>query len=273
MYGSVIGTPAYMAPEQAIGDLQAIDERTDVFAVGALLYHLFTGRGPYSEVPVASIIDRATQAAFDSLDTIAVDVPAPIRAICKKAMARLPDDRYPTAGALAEALEGVAADALGQRHSRLVDHLASGVIIATLGMAILALAVMWANLSPFKSQGWGAYVPFLGVIGCAVAIVEWRTLGRHKLEPLVVALIAAVLLGGFASTLAGLELVLGSGADLLGTKPGLASKVMVEGTYEALGGLARSTFVATAQVVLWGAARRATLLAPSTPARPARVAR
>jgi serine/threonine-protein kinase len=47
VYGLVVGTPSYMAPEQAMGATDRIDERTDVFALGALLYHVLCGRAPF----------------------------------------------------------------------------------------------------------------------------------------------------------------------------------------------------------------------------------
>jgi serine/threonine-protein kinase len=55
MDGDIVGTPAYMSPEQAVGDLQAIGAATDVYAVGAILYHLISGHMPY--VPPGSQLD------------------------------------------------------------------------------------------------------------------------------------------------------------------------------------------------------------------------
>ena len=102
--GEVVGTPAYMPLEQASGG--AVDERADVYAIGAVLYHLFAGVAPYAaranefEV-IAAVIDGPPV----PLAQRAPEVPADLLAIVDKAMARLPEDRYATAGALAADLK------------------------------------------------------------------------------------------------------------------------------------------------------------------------
>jgi serine/threonine-protein kinase len=91
--GAVLGTPAYMAPEQARGDLQAVDERSDVFALGAILYFLLTGRAP---------IDRAMLESFRAGEDVRIrpprgvrpSIPRAVEAICVKALATHPSHRY-----------------------------------------------------------------------------------------------------------------------------------------------------------------------------------
>jgi serine/threonine protein kinase len=108
MDGEVLGTPAYMAPEQARGELERLDQRADVYSAGAILYHLLAGHMPYVEPgakrgafevwemaqagPPAALADRARRA------------PAELVAIAEKAMQRRPEDRYPTMMELAEDL-------------------------------------------------------------------------------------------------------------------------------------------------------------------------
>ncbi|MBK7876870.1 MAG: serine/threonine-protein kinase [Planctomycetes bacterium] len=96
MAGSIVGTPAYMAPEQARGETDEVDERSDVYAVGSMLYHLLSGHRPY--VPPgskANALDvlRALTAGPPARIT-ATDVPPELVAICDKAMARAKHDRY-----------------------------------------------------------------------------------------------------------------------------------------------------------------------------------
>ncbi|HUR26656.1 MAG TPA: protein kinase, partial [Planctomycetota bacterium] len=62
MVGSVMGTPAYMAPEQAQGEVELLDERADVFSLGAILCEMLTGRPPYEDVPGESIVMQAAHA-------------------------------------------------------------------------------------------------------------------------------------------------------------------------------------------------------------------
>jgi serine/threonine-protein kinase len=65
MVGSVMGTPAYMAPEQAQGEVEKLDERADVFSLGAILCELLTGRPPYEEVAGTSLVTQAARAELD----------------------------------------------------------------------------------------------------------------------------------------------------------------------------------------------------------------
>src|SRR5690606_33743611 len=102
--GIVIGTPAYMAPEQSTG--QEIDCRADLFALGVILYEMLSGVMPFSgtqrqlaaqnlAVPVPPIAERVPGLAVD---------PA-LEAVAHKLMAKRPDDRFPDAAAVLEALE------------------------------------------------------------------------------------------------------------------------------------------------------------------------
>ncbi|MFO1011153.1 MAG: serine/threonine-protein kinase [Planctomycetota bacterium] len=107
MAGSIVGTPAYMAPEQARGAIEEVDERSDVYAVGSMLYHLLAGHRPY--VPPgtkrnAIEVLRALQAGPPER-IVARDVPPELVAICEKAMAREKRDRYADMLALGDDLQ------------------------------------------------------------------------------------------------------------------------------------------------------------------------
>ncbi|MFO0985409.1 MAG: protein kinase [Planctomycetota bacterium] len=99
--GEVLGTPAYMAPEQAQGREDLVDERSDVYSVGAILYHLLSGYPPYcrrgSETnDHRAILVRVLSEAPARVDVAAAHVPAELAAICHKAMQRNPAARYQT---------------------------------------------------------------------------------------------------------------------------------------------------------------------------------
>lgn len=100
--GAVLGTPAYMAPEQAGGT--AIDPRTDVYALGAMLYHLLTGTAPFVGGSKAEIIDAVLHHEPAPIESLQPRAPADLVAIARKAMARDPAARYPTAAELADDL-------------------------------------------------------------------------------------------------------------------------------------------------------------------------
>jgi WD40 repeat protein len=100
--GAVMGTPAFMPPEQARGE--PVDERADVYALGAMLYHLLAGSPPYAGATPQAVIDKVVAAAPEPVDRRQPGVPPELAAITAKAMARAPADRYPGAAAMVEEL-------------------------------------------------------------------------------------------------------------------------------------------------------------------------
>ena len=108
--GSAIGTPAYMSPEQAAGRWDVIDHRTDVFGLGAVLYSLLTGKAPLEGANWPEMQQRIQRGDFPRPRQIAASVNKALEAICLKAMALLPQDRYSSAAALAIDVEHWLAD-------------------------------------------------------------------------------------------------------------------------------------------------------------------
>ncbi len=99
----VIGTPAYMSPEQAQGDAN-LDGRSDIYTLGVILFEMLTGKLPYEAVtPVGLLMKHIAEPAPDILK-VAPNLPASYRQIIYRAMAKRPDDRYSTAVNLAQAL-------------------------------------------------------------------------------------------------------------------------------------------------------------------------
>jgi formylglycine-generating enzyme required for sulfatase activity/serine/threonine protein kinase len=99
MGGDVMGTPAYMPPEQAFGEVEKLSARSDVYAIGAMLYHLLARHMPYVEagkrVTSRTVLSMVLQGPPAPLHSQRKDIPAELVAICEKAMAREPADRYP----------------------------------------------------------------------------------------------------------------------------------------------------------------------------------
>ena len=100
--GAVLGTPAYMAPEQARGT--QIDVRTDVYGVGATLYTALAGKAPYEEEDAATALSKLLSEEPPRLRAVAPHVPAELELVVQRAMSRDPRDRYESARALADAL-------------------------------------------------------------------------------------------------------------------------------------------------------------------------
>lgn len=101
--GAVVGTPAYMPPEQAMG--REVDARADVYALGALLHHTLTGEPPYDGDDAQSVLVRVLTEPPPPLAARAPSAPRDLIGIVEKAMARDPADRYADAGELARDLE------------------------------------------------------------------------------------------------------------------------------------------------------------------------
>ena len=99
--GKLMGTPAYMAPEQARGDHSAIDPRTDVYALGAIFYELLTGVRPFRG-EIGILLEQVKNAPPEAPRAIKPEIPRDLEAICLKCLAKDRAKRYASAAALAE---------------------------------------------------------------------------------------------------------------------------------------------------------------------------
>jgi serine/threonine protein kinase/formylglycine-generating enzyme required for sulfatase activity len=161
--GDILGTPAYMAPEQARGQAGSADRRTDVYSLGVTLYEMLTGRRPF----VGQVRGLIFQILHDdptpprALDTA---IPRDLETICLKAMAKRPEARYATAGEMARDLRRFLADepirarragpverALKWcRRNPVVAASASLATAASLALSVLAYAYASAETGPPK---------------------------------------------------------------------------------------------------------------------------
>jgi serine/threonine protein kinase len=106
--GELVGTPAYMSPEQASGDSDEIGPASDIYNLGATLYTLLTGKGPFDHR--RGMFQRVAEGRFATPRAIRPGIPRALEAICLKAMALRPEDRYASARELADDLERWLAD-------------------------------------------------------------------------------------------------------------------------------------------------------------------
>lgn len=104
--GQVLGTPSYMSPEQALG--KELDQRTDIFSMGAVLYELTTGRRPFTGANFAEIVNNIVHAHPVAIARLNYNVPAELERITLKCLQKLPERRYQTARELMVDLRSLA---------------------------------------------------------------------------------------------------------------------------------------------------------------------
>ncbi|HZU99240.1 MAG TPA: protein kinase [Planctomycetota bacterium] len=102
--GTFLGTPAYMAPEQAMGDLKRIDARTDVYALGAILHEILLGAPPFFGTTVDELLIKKVDREVEVPEPLDPSVPRDVLSIALRALARDPARRHPSADAFADAI-------------------------------------------------------------------------------------------------------------------------------------------------------------------------
>jgi WD40 repeat protein/tRNA A-37 threonylcarbamoyl transferase component Bud32 len=146
-HGDILGTPAYMSPEQARGDGHAVHASTDVYSLGVVLYELLCGRLPF-QGSGASVLHKVIHDEPPVPRQLRANVPIDLETICLKAMAKEPGRRYATAAAMAEDLRAylehrpISARRLGPigrlaRWRRRNPALASTIAVAVLVLVIV----------------------------------------------------------------------------------------------------------------------------------------
>ena len=144
--GLAIGTPAYMSPEQAAGAAR-LDGRSDVYALGCVLYEMLGGQPPFLGPTPQAILARHAMDPVPSLRTLRPTVPRALAQVVTQALAKVPADRFPTARAFADALaaapsgtppRGGATSTVVSQASRGAGRRRRWLLAAVAGLAILA---------------------------------------------------------------------------------------------------------------------------------------
>jgi serine/threonine-protein kinase len=101
--GAVLGTPAYMSPEQALGERE-MDGRSDIYSLGVVGYQMLAGAPPFAATNTPSMLMKHLSEPIRPLRQLRADVPATLAAAVERALAKRADDRWPDAGTLRDAL-------------------------------------------------------------------------------------------------------------------------------------------------------------------------
>lgn len=138
--GIVVGTPPYMPPEQAAA--HDVDERSDVYALGAMLYHVLCGFRPYHHVSARDILRAVVSGPPKPVVQLAPELPKDLVAIVSKAMARDPDQRYPSAKEMAEELRRFSAGQLVRAHEYTPLEILARFVRKNFGTVTISLAAL-----------------------------------------------------------------------------------------------------------------------------------
>ena len=192
--GNIMGTPTYMSPEQGAGS--NIDQRSDIYSLGIVLYEMVTGRVPYTaETPVA-VVFKHIQDPLPSVHKFNPNLPDSVELILLKALAKSPADRYQTAEDFVRAIQTAIPDTSPKNQESVQENvgqektippektltinkwiLPAGILIA---ISILALGSIWAVSQSFSQRsptqsGFTATVFATAIASTTLAVEETRT--------------------------------------------------------------------------------------------------
>lgn len=167
--GAVLGTPNYMPPEQATGAHDEVGPRSDVYAIGAILYEMLTGRPPFSAPTSHEVIQQVIKNEPVSLRSLNPAIPAELETICEKCLQKDPLARYASALDLAEDL----------------SHYLAGEPIQARPVSGIQRAANWCRRNPLVAGLTGAVVGAAAIAILAVVVAYFQTadaLARSKVD-------------------------------------------------------------------------------------------
>jgi WD40 repeat protein/tRNA A-37 threonylcarbamoyl transferase component Bud32 len=162
---AVMGTPAYMAPEQARGDTKFVGPQADVYSLGVILYECLTGTRPFEAPNQHALLGKVMEEDPERPRKKVPELPRDIELICLKCLAKDPGERYPTAGALAIDL----------------GKFAAGEPVSVRAAGVVERAAKWARRKPTLAAAYtlGLLAVLLGGLG-SVAVWQWQVAERAR---------------------------------------------------------------------------------------------
>ncbi len=191
--GAIVGTPAYMAPEQAAGRASEVGPRSDVYSLGAILYECLTGRAPFKAETALETLLQVMEGEPLPPRQLLPEIPPKLEMICLKCLEKDPAERYPSAAALADDLERfLEGEEVEARPPSLWANLRRWgrrrpALASRLGALLLFTVIVHINYQLFHTVPLGLHLEVLGLLGLwllASVVFQWG-LGRERWAPWV----------------------------------------------------------------------------------------
>jgi serine/threonine-protein kinase len=219
--GGMVGTPAYMSPEQGLGE--TADERCDVYSMGVILYQMVTGKLPYDgETPLATVLKHLND-PIPSARTVNPEVPDAVERIIRKAMAKQPEERYQTAQEMLDDVNAVAgggkpsvADTPIPKGNRAGAKTASQEIgrLSSETLIMTGEALRQATTPPSGRRAGRTGMVGMGLVGLLIGGVVFVSLQTGRIPLLNIPLFAASVTTTATATSATVENVVPTATDL-----------------------------------------------------------
>jgi eukaryotic-like serine/threonine-protein kinase len=165
--GDVLGTPQYMSPEQTRGD--RLDGRSDLFSVGIVLYQMLSGHRPFAGDSMVAVALRIANEEPEPLDKARPDVPASLRRIIERCLAKSPDRRFQTGRELSEALARVLAEIDESARARARPRIIPLRVKWAATMALVVMVVMGIATAVITQRQYGAMLEQVTGNGASLA--------------------------------------------------------------------------------------------------------
>jgi tetratricopeptide (TPR) repeat protein len=191
--GVALGTPAYMAPEQAAADPH-VDHRADIYAVGTLAYEMLTGRTPFTAPTAQALLAAHLTQTAEPVTKHRAAVPAPLNSLVMRCLEKRPADRWQTAGELVQQLEAMATPSGGMTPTGATPAISSGteeairkahparVAVLFAGAALATLGVVWLLVRQLGLPDWVFYAAIaLLALGAPVVLLTGHLERRRAL--------------------------------------------------------------------------------------------
>src|SRR4051812_36924737 len=172
--GTILGTPGFASPEQLRGD--ALDVRSDIYAVGATLFYLLAGRPPFDDRNTTDLLTKVASQPAPSLASLRPDLPRRLTHVVSRCLAKLPQERFADYAALAAALAPFSSARL--RHAPIVQRALAGWIDSNL-VALPTVGAVWLlGLQVYSPSHMGGAL-LAGAIATAMMVLYYGLLEGH----------------------------------------------------------------------------------------------